>query len=45
MGGYSDLVLVKVIPFYSHCEHPLVPIVGQAHVAYRPSQPQKKIYL
>ncbi|MDL2403431.1 GTP cyclohydrolase I FolE [Rhizobium mayense] len=37
VGGYSDLVLVKAIPLYSHCEHHLVPIIGWAHVAYRPN--------
>ncbi|WP_137128821.1 GTP cyclohydrolase I FolE [Rhizobium sp. FY34] len=36
VGGYDDLVLVKDIPFYSHCEHHMVPIIGKAHVAYLP---------
>ena len=35
--GYDDLVLVRDIPFYSHCEHHLVPFVGKAHVGYYPS--------
>ena len=35
-GGYDDMVLVKDIPFYSHCEHHMVPIIGVAHVAYLP---------
>ena len=30
---YEELVLVKDIPFYSTCEHHLVPFVGKAHVA------------
>jgi GTP cyclohydrolase I len=36
VAGYDDMVLVKDIPFYSHCEHHMVPIVGKAHVAYLP---------
>ncbi|MCZ8181616.1 MAG: GTP cyclohydrolase I FolE [Beijerinckiaceae bacterium] len=34
--GYDDLVLVKDIPFHSHCEHHMVPFVGRAHIAYYP---------
>ncbi|MDS7597231.1 GTP cyclohydrolase I FolE [Agrobacterium tumefaciens] len=37
VGGYDDIVLVRDIPFYSHCEHHMVPITGKAHVAYLPS--------
>jgi len=36
VAGYEDMVLVRDIPFYSHCEHHMVPIVGKAHVAYLP---------
>jgi GTP cyclohydrolase I len=34
--GYGDMVLVRDIPFYSHCEHHMVPFVGKAHIAYYP---------
>lgn len=34
--GYDDLVLVRDIPFTSHCEHHMVPFTGVAHVAYFP---------
>jgi GTP cyclohydrolase IA len=32
--GYDDLVLVRDIPFNSHCEHHMVPFIGKAHIAY-----------
>jgi len=35
--GYGSIVLVRDIPFHSHCEHHMVPFVGKAHVAYYPS--------
>ena len=34
--GYDDLVLVRDIPFASHCEHHMVPFTGKAHIAYYP---------
>lgn len=33
----DELVLVRDIPVYSHCEHHLAPFFGQAHVAYIPN--------
>lgn len=35
-AGYDDFVLVKDIPFNSHCEHHMMPFFGKAHVAYMP---------
>ncbi|MBV9053572.1 MAG: GTP cyclohydrolase I FolE [Hyphomicrobiales bacterium] len=34
IGGYDDLVVVRDIPFFSHCEHHMVPFFGKAHVGY-----------
>jgi GTP cyclohydrolase IA len=36
--GYQDMILVRDIPFYSHCEHHMVPFVGKAHIGYYPSK-------
>jgi len=33
---YDEIVLLKNIPFYSICEHHLMPFIGSAHVAYLP---------
>jgi GTP cyclohydrolase I len=38
VGGYGDIVLVRDIPFYSHCEHHIVPIIGKAHIGYYPRE-------
>jgi GTP cyclohydrolase IA len=35
--GYSDLVVVRDIPFHSLCEHHLLPFRGVAHVGYVPA--------
>jgi len=37
IGSYDDVVLVRDIPFYSHCEHHMVAFVGKAHIAYYPT--------
>ncbi|RDV05354.1 GTP cyclohydrolase I FolE [Undibacter mobilis] len=36
-SGYNDFVLVKDIPFNSHCEHHMMPFFGLAHIAYKPT--------
>ena len=36
VGGYDEIVLLRDIPFQSHCEHHLAPIIGKAHIAYLP---------
>lgn len=37
-NGYDQIVLVSDIQIHSHCEHHMVPFVGQAHVAYVPKE-------
>ncbi len=36
VGGYDEVVLLKDIPFQSHCEHHMAPITGTASIAYLP---------
>jgi GTP cyclohydrolase I len=38
VAGYDEMILLKGIPFVSHCEHHMAPILGQAHVAYMPDK-------
>jgi len=37
VGGYDEIVLLRDIPFQSHCEHHMAPIIGKAHIAYLPN--------
>jgi GTP cyclohydrolase I len=37
VGGYDEIVLLKDIPFQSHCEHHLAPIIGKAAIGYLPN--------
>ncbi len=37
VGGYNELVLLRDIPFQSHCEHHMAPIIGKASIAYMPT--------
>lgn len=36
VGGYDEIVLLRDIPFQSHCEHHMAPITGKASIAYLP---------
>ncbi len=36
-AGYDDIVMLRDIDLYSHCEHHMVPFIGKAHVAYFPT--------
>ena len=37
-ADHDEMILVRDVPFYSMCEHHLVPFFGHAHVAYIPSE-------
>ena len=37
VGGYDEVVLLKDIPFQSHCEHHMAQITGKASIAYLPA--------
>ena len=34
--GYDEMIVLRDIPFESHCEHHMAPIIGRAHVGYLP---------
>ncbi len=36
VAGYDEVVVLRDIPFKSHCEHHLAPIIGKAHIGYLP---------
>ena len=36
--GYDEMVVLRGIPFESHCEHHVAPIIGRAWVAYVPDR-------
>jgi len=38
VGGYDEVVMLRRIPFESHCEHHIAPIMGTATVAYLPDR-------
>ena len=38
MDGYDEMVVLRGIPFQSHCEHHIAPIIGRAWVAYVPDR-------
>lgn len=36
MKGFSGLLVVRDVPFFSHCEHHMVPFYGHVHIGYYP---------
>jgi GTP cyclohydrolase IA len=36
IAGYDEVVVLRDVPFESHCEHHLAPIIGRAHIGYLP---------
>ena len=36
--GYDEMVVLRGIPFESHCEHHVAPIIGRAWIAYVPDR-------
>lgn len=38
VGGYDEMVVLRDIPFESHCEHHMAPIIGHAHIGYLPDK-------
>jgi len=41
--GHQEMIIVRDIPFYSMCEHHLLPFFGVAHVGYIPSTQGKVV--
>jgi GTP cyclohydrolase I len=37
VNGYDEMVLLRAIPFHSHCEHHLAAITGFVHIGYLPN--------
>lgn len=37
-ADHDEMILVRDVPFYSMCEHHLVPFFGKAHLAYIPAE-------
>ena len=35
--GYDEMITLRAIPFESHCEHHMAPIIGRAWIAYIPN--------
>ncbi len=42
-SGYNEMLVVRGIPIYSHCEHHLAPFFGEAVIGYIPSQVKPEI--
>ncbi len=38
VNGYDEMIVLRGIPFESHCEHHVAPIIGRAWVAYVPDR-------
>lgn len=38
VDGYDDPILIKDVPFFSYCEHHMLPIKGRVHIAYVPNK-------
>lgn len=36
VGGYDEIIVLRDVPFHSHCEHHMAPIVGKASIGYLP---------
>jgi GTP cyclohydrolase I len=36
VAGYDEVVMLRDIPFESHCEHHIAPIIGKVHIGYLP---------